>query len=186
MRIWLLEGERKVLPVQGSRSKATEDSMARKWDQSILDTSHPYELIGAQFQTLFMLFKEEIRHNHVGSCWLTASSGLLSHSSCCLLNAHVTPLCNSRSNPGKALCESRFHSIINRDSGQSLCTHLHAVQHRPFCGLQLQSGAACVCNKPFISCHNDRKTALQVAYDKVYSNSEHPLVKKLAALKQRY
>lgn len=28
--------------------------VARKWDQSVRDTSHPYELIGAQFQTLFM------------------------------------------------------------------------------------------------------------------------------------
>jgi hypothetical protein len=36
---------------------------ARKWDQSVCDTSHAYELIGAQFQVLFMLLKDEIRHN---------------------------------------------------------------------------------------------------------------------------
>lgn len=28
--------------------------VARKWDQLVRDTSHPYELIRAQFQTLFM------------------------------------------------------------------------------------------------------------------------------------
>jgi hypothetical protein len=37
--------------------------MARKWDQSILSFSHPYELIGAQFQAFFMLLRDEIRHN---------------------------------------------------------------------------------------------------------------------------
>ena len=36
---------------------------ARKWDQSVYDTSHVYELIGAQFQILLMLLKDEIRHN---------------------------------------------------------------------------------------------------------------------------
>jgi hypothetical protein len=70
--------------------------------------------VGAQFQTLFMLLRREIRYNHVRSCWLAASSGLLSHSSYCLLNAHVTALCKSRSNPEKALCESRFHLIVLR------------------------------------------------------------------------
>ncbi|KAH8707568.1 hypothetical protein GQ44DRAFT_816339 [Phaeosphaeriaceae sp. PMI808] len=42
-------------------------------------------------------------HNNAGSRWLRASSGVLSHSSSCLLIAHVAPLCNSRSNPEKAL-----------------------------------------------------------------------------------
>jgi hypothetical protein len=37
---------------------------------------------------------------------------VLSYSSRCLLIAHVTPLCNSSSNPEKALCEGRFHAII--------------------------------------------------------------------------
>jgi hypothetical protein len=36
---------------------------ARTWNQSVRDTSYPYELIGAQFQTLFMLLRDEIRHN---------------------------------------------------------------------------------------------------------------------------
>jgi hypothetical protein len=49
-----------------------------------LDTSHPYELIIAQIQTLFMLLGEEIRHNHVGSCWLKASSGMNQVESCWL------------------------------------------------------------------------------------------------------
>ena len=54
-------------------------------------------------------------HNHAGSRWLRASSGVLSHSLSCLLIAHVAPLCNSRLNPEKALYEGRFHSIIYRD-----------------------------------------------------------------------
>jgi hypothetical protein len=41
-------------------------TVAQKWNQSILDTSYTYELIEAQFQTLFMLLGEEIRHNHAG------------------------------------------------------------------------------------------------------------------------
>jgi hypothetical protein len=36
---------------------------ARKWDQSALNTSHPYELIRAQFQALFMLLREESKHD---------------------------------------------------------------------------------------------------------------------------
>ena len=36
---------------------------ARNWDQSVCETSYLYELIRAQFQTLFMLFRNEIRHN---------------------------------------------------------------------------------------------------------------------------
>jgi hypothetical protein len=55
-----------------------------------------------------------IRHAHVESSWLMASSVLLSHSSSCLLIAHVAPLYNSRSNLEKALYESKFHSIIYR------------------------------------------------------------------------
>ena len=39
---------------------------ARKWDQSVCDTSYLYELVGAQFQTLFMLLRDEIRHNQRG------------------------------------------------------------------------------------------------------------------------
>jgi hypothetical protein len=59
---------------RGQRAKPRK-IVARNWDQSAFDTSHPYKLIGAQFQTLFMLLREEIRHDHAGSCWLTASSG---------------------------------------------------------------------------------------------------------------
>src|ERR1700761_3472361 len=53
----------------GSQSESTEVSMSRKWDQSILHVvaTHPYELIGAQLRTLFMLLKREIGHNHAGS-----------------------------------------------------------------------------------------------------------------------
>jgi len=40
---------------------------AQKWDQSVCDTSYAYELIGAQFQTLFMLLRDKIRHNQRGS-----------------------------------------------------------------------------------------------------------------------
>jgi hypothetical protein len=40
---------------------------ARKWDHSVCDTSYPYELIGAQIQTLFMLLRDKIRHNQRGS-----------------------------------------------------------------------------------------------------------------------
>lgn len=79
---------------RGQRAKPRK-IMARKWDQSAFDTSHPYELIGAQFQTLFILLREEIRHDHAGSCWLMVSSGLFSHSSSCLLITHVIPLRNS-------------------------------------------------------------------------------------------
>jgi hypothetical protein len=57
----------------------------------------------------------QIRYNHDGSRPLMASSGLLSHSSSCLLIAHVAPLCNSSSNPERALREGRFHAIIFRD-----------------------------------------------------------------------
>jgi hypothetical protein len=46
---------------RGQRAKP-QKIVFRKWD-----TSHPYELIGAQIQTLFMLLREETRHNHTGS-----------------------------------------------------------------------------------------------------------------------
>jgi hypothetical protein len=77
-------------------------------------TPYLYELIEAQFQTLFMLLREDIRHDHAGSRPLMASSGLLSHSSSCLLITHGTPLRNSRSDPENALYESRFHLIVIR------------------------------------------------------------------------
>ena len=41
-------------------------------------------------------------------------SALLSLRSTCLFIAHVAPLYNSKSNPEKALCESRFHLIVTR------------------------------------------------------------------------
>jgi hypothetical protein len=47
----------------GGRRAKPRMTGARKWDQSVCDTSHAYELIGAQFQILFMLLKDEIRHN---------------------------------------------------------------------------------------------------------------------------
>lgn len=71
-------------------------------------TSH--ELIGIQNQTFFVLLRDEI--TLAGSCWLRASSGVLSHRSSCLLIAHVASLRNSRSNPERALCESRLHFIV--------------------------------------------------------------------------
>jgi hypothetical protein len=52
---------------------------------------------------------------HVDSGRAQECSRVLSHSSRCLLIAHVAPLCNSSSNPEKALCEGRFHAIIYRD-----------------------------------------------------------------------
>ena len=67
-------------------------------------------------------------HNHAGSRWLRASSDVLSHSSSCLLIAHVAPLRNSRSNPEEALCESRFHSIIYRYFG----FRVNVIQRRQF------------------------------------------------------
>jgi hypothetical protein len=65
-----------------------------------------YKLIRAQIQAQFMPLKHGIRLAH-GE--LTASSGMLSHSSICLLIAHVTLMRNSGSNPEKALGGSRFH-----------------------------------------------------------------------------
>jgi hypothetical protein len=115
--------ERKVLLVQGSKSSAT---VVRKWD-----TSSSYELIRADFQIFFMLLREENKQNHIGSYWPTASSGLLSHSSCGLLIAHVTPLRNSRSNPEKALCKRRFHSIVTRYFlGRSLASETPCIPVR--------------------------------------------------------
>jgi hypothetical protein len=52
--------------------------VARKWTKSIPGTSHLYELIRVQFRSLFMLLRDEIRHNQktsginqAQSCWLT-------------------------------------------------------------------------------------------------------------------
>jgi hypothetical protein len=87
--------------------------------RKVIETSHPYELMGADYSpfSIFMLLREKIRHdntgfchighagsqraqagtryNRVGSRWLTASSGLLSR--------------NSSSDPEKTLCESKIH-----------------------------------------------------------------------------
>jgi hypothetical protein len=46
-RTVLTVDERKVLPVQGYQRAEPRKIVARKWDQSALGTSHPYELVGA-------------------------------------------------------------------------------------------------------------------------------------------
>jgi hypothetical protein len=60
-----------------------------------------------------MLLRDEIRYNHAGSHWLTASSGSLGHNTSCLLIAHVTALRNSRSNPEKELCERVDFTLLS-------------------------------------------------------------------------
>jgi hypothetical protein len=83
-------------------------------DKSAFETSHLDELIGAQFQTLFMPLREEIRYNHASSRRLIASLGLLSHNLSCLVITHVIHLRNLKSDPEKALYAGRFHTIIFR------------------------------------------------------------------------
>lgn len=47
---------------RGHRAKPRK-SVAREWDQSAFNTSRPYKRFWGQTQTLFMLLREEIRHD---------------------------------------------------------------------------------------------------------------------------
>ena len=58
--------------VERDKNPKPQKIKARKWD---LYSSHPYKRVRVQFQTLFILLRKEIRHDHAGSYWLTTSSG---------------------------------------------------------------------------------------------------------------
>ena len=120
--------ERQVLPGGPSNERA------QKWDWSVSQWVYPCWLKGPNFRTCQA--SSEIAQARscsaqapqdpaqARSSWLTlcssllsASSVLLSHGLSCLLIAHITPPCVTRFQIRKELLyESRFHSIIYRDS----------------------------------------------------------------------
>jgi hypothetical protein len=101
----------KLLSMVGTRVQ--QYSVARKWDQSV-------KTCASQFQDLFTVLKDKIRHNHADSCWLCVSSALLRDCSSCLLIAHVLPLCNSCLKKEVDFIDISFHLRVLRYRGTKI------------------------------------------------------------------
>ena len=113
--------ERKVLPILGPKSKP----LNTLWPGMGPVRLATLRAVLAQFQTHFMLLRDEIRHNqkrlrlksgrltlaHVGSGRAQECS---SHSSSCLLIAHVIPLRNSCLKTEADLIDCSFHRRVYR------------------------------------------------------------------------